>query len=271
MANDQSAMKDFITSLHTSMRPNAGEEDKQRAATRARLLMLYRRGEHELFHKEAEHAGIPEEDIVNAAKRIFETSDIDKKKIVQSIRKLTVDKWVDAHYSDVSVEIRERIKKDALDLYQSMQKSFDFLLSRPAVVDLVQKQTAKPITCFYNRVEYAEGELRELYGKMAWDQWIDNEQTSEDDFVFFFSGHGVPPRKRIRWMKSSVSLSFFIKRMTEDTRIWKMTSKIFEVRNNSLQFVPVDGDKLNIQYYTAIRRDKYLGETLEVDRLLTSF
>ena len=270
MANDQSAMKDFITSLYTSM-PTTGKNDKQQAATRSRLLMLYHNGEHELFHKEAEQAGIPEEVIIEAANNIFEPTIIDRKKFVSSLRRLMVDKWVDAHYSDVSVEIRERIKNDALDLYQSMEKYVDFLLSHPAVVDLVQKQTAKPINCFYNRVEYAEGELRELYGKMAWDQWIDNEQTSEDDFVFFFSGHGVPPLKRIRWMRSSTSLSFFIKRMTEDTRIWKITSKVFEIRNNSLQFLPVDGNKLNVQYYTATGRDKYLGEILEVDRLLASF
>lgn len=267
---DQSIV-DYISSLSNSVHPEMSNDDHQLAATRARLLELYRQGKRKQFRKEAQEAGIPEEVIVDAAKRIFnesEVSDMEKKSIISSIRVLFVDNYIDSNYSDVPPAIQQRIKDDAFNMYQAMDAVIEIIASNPAVVNVAPEPTNKPIEFFFGQVEYAEMELREMYGRLIWDQWIEDTQTSEDDFVYFFTGIGHAPLKRIRWQKSSVALSFFIKRVSKDTRIWKVCSQVFEVRNNSLQYMPVDADRLNITYYSASRREKHSEVWGAVDKIL---
>lgn len=140
----------------------------------------------------------------------------------------------------------------------------DHKINRP----LISTRVDEPNLPFFTCVAFSESELRVIYGKLVWEQWIDQGNTTEDEFVYFFSGNGQPSHRRIRWAKSSVHLGFFLKEMTQDNRIWKVASKVVEVRNNNLEYYPIDSKQLCATYYNKREQENVFRIRRDVDSIL---
>ena len=242
-------------------------EDIRLVDARKDVIKTFRLDGQETLSQEAENVGIPIGSIEEITSKIAEQCDVlglDKNLYVPLVEYKAADPaLVDIHHREMS----RRWLNKAYEVYHYLSTVITVIASRPAVVNKPPKNS-EPITYFFSNVDPSENELREIYNRLVWNQWIDDGQTSEDDFVYFFSGVGRPPKKRIRWKESGVLLSFFVKRICNDTRIWKLCSEVFELRDNSLQFRPVDGKKLNVTYYSASQREVHLTDTNAVDKIL---
>lgn len=81
--------------------------------------------------------------------------------------------------------------------------------------------------------------IDKLYDCLSAEGYIDG-QTSKDDFIFYFSGNGNYPTKKIKWKGKKVLLAILIAKLhTGFSTDWKTTEAIFE---------DVKGDNLKKQF-----------------------
>jgi hypothetical protein len=105
-----------------------------------------------------------------------------------------------------------------------------------------QMQSAKPpsniITSHYSQIK-GTVKIDKLYDCLSSEGYIDG-QTTKADFVFFFSGMGHYPSKKIKWKGKKVLLAILIGKLhTGASTDWKTTEAIFE---------DVKGENLKKQY-----------------------
>ena len=79
-------------------------------------------------------------------------------------------------------------------------------------------------------------DIRKLYDGLYTEGYIDG-QTTKEDFVFYFSGIGNYPTKKIKWKGTKVLLAILIGKLhTSTSTDWKTTEAIFEdVKGNNLK------------------------------------
>ena len=94
------------------------------------------------------------------------------------------------------------------------------------------------ITAHYSTIKGTVN-IGKLYDRLFTEGYIDS-QTTKDDFIFYFSGVGGYPSKRIKWKGKKVLLAILIAKLhTSALTDWKTTEAIFE---------GVKGDNLKKQY-----------------------
>lgn len=98
--------------------------------------------------------------------------------------------------------------------------------------------TSNVITAHYSTIKGTVN-IGKLYDRLFTEGYIDS-QTTKDDFIFYFSGVGGYPSKRIKWKGKKVLLAILIAKLhTSALTDWKTTEAIFE---------GVKGDNLKKQY-----------------------
>ena len=114
---------------------------------------------------------------------------------------------------------------------------------REVIIHFCEQQTnttkvidpAKLITAHYTSIKSTVN-VDKLYDCLITEGLIDT-QTTKDDFIFFFSGKGNYPSKKIKWIGSKVKLAILIAKLhTNSLTDWKTTETIFEdVKGNNLK------------------------------------
>ena len=94
------------------------------------------------------------------------------------------------------------------------------------------------ITTHYTAIK-GTVDISKLYDVLCTEGYIDG-QTTKDDFIYFFSGKGNYPSKKINWKGKKVLLAILIGNLhTPPFTDWKTTEAIFE---------DVKGDNLKKQF-----------------------
>lgn len=116
--------------------------------------------------------------------------------------------------------------------------------------------TSNVITAHYSTIK-ANVDVGKLYDCLSDGGYIDR-QTTKDDFIFYFSGVGGYPSKRIKWNGKNILLAILIAKLHANTLTdWKTTEAIFE---------GVKGDNLKKQYNNSKSNSK--SETI-IEQLIS--
>ena len=112
------------------------------------------------------------------------------------------------------------------------------------------------ITAHYSTIKGTVN-IGKLYDCLFTEGYIDS-QTTKDDFIFYFSGVGNYPSKKIKWKGKKILLAILIAKLhTRTSTDWKTTETIFE---------GVKGDNLKKQYNNSKSDSK--SETI-IEQLLS--
>ena len=215
--------------------------------------------------------GISLQELADILTEKMDVLSIDNKEdVLRHFRELVINEGAVKPFSEV---MDSTTKKRLFDYTVRLNNIVSSILNKSAADPKINclpglTQVDEPNLPFFTNVAFSESELRVIYGKLVWEQWIDQSNTTEEEFVYFFSGNGQPSRRRIRWTQSSVHLGFFLKEMTQDPRPWKVASKVVEVRNNNLEYSPVDAKKLSVTYFNKRERENTLRIRRDIDNIL---
>lgn len=134
-----------------------------------------------------------------------------------------------------------------------------------------------PIPFFFVDTNYAEDELRSICSALKEWNWLD-EDTAEEDFVFYFIGKGGVPSQHLLWSDNNVRLSLLLSILTQDRAVWKKASRIFKIKNKAYdwadsdsrvdEYLPVKANTLRVTYSYTVGSDKYLKKLDEVKRVI---
>lgn len=177
-----------------------------------------------------------------------------------------------------------RLLESIMDLIKEIDEELDEPLNEPPISDdlggleaeivLTTNVHASPIPLFFDETNYGVNELRRICSSLIKWNWLD-EETDEDDFVFFFSGEGLLPLQRLQWRNNNVRLSLLLSLLTQDKVVWKKASDIFKIRNKKydgedpdMEYLPVKANTLRVTYSYTMGSDKYLKKLDEVKRVI---
>ncbi len=177
-----------------------------------------------------------------------------------------------------------RLLESIMDLIKEIDEELEEPLHEPLIGDdrsglepeivLTTNVHASPIPFFFDETNYGENELRRICSSLIEWNWLD-EETDEDDFVFFFSGEGLLPLQRLQWRNNNVRLSLLLSLLTQDKTVWKKASDIFKIRNKKydgddpdMEYLPVKANTLRVTYSYTMGSDKYLKKLDEVKRVI---
>ena len=130
-------------------------------------------------------------------------------------------------------------------------------------------ESHKPRPIYFDEVSYDENELRRICSALKTWAWL-NDETDEDDFVFFFTGVGEVPCRPLLWDKGNVRLSLLLSVLTKDSSPWKKAEGIFLIRdkNDVDKYESAKASSLRVTYSQTIGSDKYLKKLDEVKRVI---
>ncbi len=94
---------------------------------------------------------------------------------------------------------------------------------------VVHKEDTVPKPVFFEELQVPQETLPAIFSALKQEHWIAND-TSEDVFMFYFTGRGEATSKAIRWTEKIRLLALFINEITADKSRWNKASKIFETR-----------------------------------------
>lgn len=114
--------------------------------------------------------------------------------------------------------------------------------------------------CFFSPLK--EGitpeKLSYIYENLVARRWIDGKQTSKGDFIYRFTGEGLPPTHQIKWMKKNTSLGILLKELTEDIDKWSKATAVFTIYSSKEDdYVPIGRQSLGNGYRTSVGTDSY--------------
>lgn len=114
--------------------------------------------------------------------------------------------------------------------------------------------------CFFSPLK--EGitpeKLSYIYENLVARRWIDGKQTSKGDFIYRFTGEGLPPTHPIKWMKKNTSLGILLKELTEDIDKWSKATAVFTIYSSKEDdYVPIGRQSLGNGYRTSVGTDSY--------------
>lgn len=126
------------------------------------------------------------------------------------------------------------------------------------------------IPYYFEGVEFDTEQLSTLCAKLIEKKWLD-KNTKIDDFIYFFSGQGKEPVKRLRWMDSTVFLATFLMLSTRDRSLWKKASHIFLApsRKDGKHY-PINATNIRNVYSSAKIADIYPENQAKVKAILYS-
>lgn len=123
---------------------------------------------------------------------------------------------------------------------------------------------------YFEGVEFDKEQLSTLCAKLIDKRWLD-KNTNVDDFIYFFSGQGKEPTKRLKWMDSTVCLATFLMLSTRDRSLWKKASYIFLApsRKDGKHY-PINATNIRNVYSSAKIADIYPENQAKVKAILSS-
>lgn len=121
-------------------------------------------------------------------------------------------------------------------------------------------------TCYLAPLkEGREQALPYIYQNLAVRNWIDDRQTSEGDFIYYFTGKGLHPTHPIRWNKPNTSLAILLKELVEGEH-WAEAATIFTNKGN-----PINRKSIGNAYNRSVGTESYREQLRAIrDRILTS-
>ena len=123
------------------------------------------------------------------------------------------------------------------------------------------KETIRPDDLFF------------IYENLVGRRYIDGKQTSEGDFIYYFSGKGIPPTHHIKWMESNLSLGILLSELTNDIDKWSKASAIFTIYSKTERcYIAISRKSLGNQYGKAKsnRTDAFIKKSEEIqEKILT--
>lgn len=128
--------------------------------------------------------------------------------------------------------------------------------------------------CFFSPLK--EGitpeKLSYIYENLVARRWIDGKQTSKGDFIYRFTGEGLPPTHPIKWAKKNTSLGILLKELTEDIDKWSKATAVFTIYSSKEDdYVPIGRQSLGNGYRTSVGTDSYKRQLKEIqEKILTS-
>ncbi len=207
---------------------------------------------------------------------------IDVKKILQSYSKHVsgpageaLRDWLDVFPS--SVVFNPSLMARIVSGYsKSIEIALDFLRTiSPAEAfrveeehEVVHKENTEPKPVFFEELLVPQETLPAIFSALKQERWIAKD-TSEDVFMFYFTGHGTEPRKHIRWIGSLTLLVLFLKEISADKRIWKKAATVFEtIKKGKFDFSAVDQASLRSSFSQAQLQDKYKDNLQAIARVI---
>ena len=132
--------------------------------------------------------------------------------------------------------IFELLKCDTL--YQEAVSEEILRFCQQQTTPIIISASPNAITSHFSTIK-GNVDIGKLYDSLYTEGYID-DQTTKEDFIFYFRGIGNYPTKKIKWRGSKVLLAILIGKLhTSISTDWKTTEAIFE---------GVKGDNLKKQY-----------------------
>ena len=191
---------------------------------------------------------------------------------------ISMDMLEPYHVDNLSKEKMSQVLEAAVETCQEYAKMMNLFLKRVSEIcagnqaidnNCFSGEPLEPITSFFHGVNRDKGYLAKVCAKLIDSFWLDKE-TNVDDFIYFFSGEGYAPYKRLKWMQSSVLLSIFLKEFTTSDRLWKIASKVFFVQSRTDdKYYPVDANKIRCNYSCAQVAEIYPDNLRQVKEMLS--
>ena len=125
--------------------------------------------------------------------------------------------------------------------------------------------------CFFAplKEDISTEKLSYIYENLVARRWIDGIQTSKGDFIYRFTGEGLPPTHPIIWMKKNTSLGILLSELTDDKDKWSKATAVFTIYSSEDgDYVPIGRQSLGNGYRTSVgtasykRQLKYIKEMI---------
>lgn len=160
------------------------------------------------------------------------------------------------------------VAKEAMLLCAEVSEKMIGFIEHLHEICLAVPPLSEPIPICFSNVRFPLDKLFDIHESLVDNYWIE-PNCADVDFVYFFSGEGLPPRKRIGWVESIVCLSLFLKEMTDDKKVWQKASKIFEVRDKKyFKYQAVKPRSISATYINAQLQDVYPDNVAKVKEVL---
>ena len=139
------------------------------------------------------------------------------------------------------IDLKAKLESVALDgseegflhvQYDFCHKVYGFIRSLIAVTEEMKEMalTDEEIThTYFAPINYSLERLQSIYQEIVEKNYIDGENTSLGDFLYYFGGTGVKPSRPIRWHKTLGYLTVFVTLMTNDPKYMAKTALNFVV------------------------------------------
>lgn len=144
-------------------------------------------------------------------------------------------------YLDAKVEFCKRLDK----FFKTLIKQVEQWSEGALTIDEIQTCYLAPLK------EGKEKDLPFIYENLAVRNWIDDRQTSEGDFIYYFTGKGLHPTHPIKWQKSNTTLAILLKELV-DGEHWAEASVIFTNKGN-----PISRKSIGNAYNRSYNTDSY--------------
>lgn len=197
--------------------------------------------------------------------------------IIQGVP-ISMDMLEQYHVDKLSKEKMSQVMEAAVDTCHQYTIMMNLFIQRVAEICADNQaidsnaffvEPAEQITAFFRGVNRDKTYLSKVCSKLIDSFWLD-KKTDINDFIYFFSGEGHAPYRRLKWMESSVLLSIFLKEFTTSDRLWKIASKVFLAPSRKDEkYYPVDADKIRCNYSCAQVADIYPDNLRKVKEMLS--
>ena len=160
------------------------------------------------------------------------------------------------------------VTKEAMSLCAEVSQRMVSFIEHLHEICLAVPPLSEPIPISFSNVIFSSAELYDIHESLVKNYWIE-PHCSDVDFVFFFSGEGLPPRTKIGWVESSVLLGIFLKEMTDEIKVWQKASRIFLVRDKkTFKYQPVKSRSLCANYTNSLGTDVFPANVAKVRAIL---
>lgn len=111
-----------------------------------------------------------------------------------------------------------------------------------------------------------------IYDNLVARSWIDGRQTSKGDFIYRFTGEGLPPTHPIKWLKKNTSLGILLNELTDDKDKWSKATAVFTIYSSEQgDYAPIGRQSLGNGYRTSVGTNSYRRQLKEIqEKILTS-
>ena len=126
---------------------------------------------------------------------------------------------------------------------------------------------------YFSPINYSLDQLQSIYQDLVKKSYIDGENTSLGDFLYYFGGTGVKPSRPIRWHKTLGYLIAFVISMTNDPKYMTKTAHNFVVPSkDGVGYSPISLGSLKVTKSRKLNDEtaSYFGTESDIKREIPS-